>query len=73
MLAGDRKVPNDHRSRRIVVTLPPTIRERLVELAEREVRTPSDQAAVLIMDGLELAGVHGRPPFTRGAGAEAEH
>lgn len=66
MLVGDMEVPNeDHRSRRLVLTLPPTIRERLVELAERELRDPRDQAVILIMDGLEAAGINDRTPIPR--------
>lgn len=41
--------------RRLTVRLPPSLYEELVRLAEREMREPRWQAAVLIADGLAIA------------------
>lgn len=56
---------DDPKPRRIVVTLDRVTRDRLIELARRERRDPRDQAAVLIMDGVEDAGVYDRTTVRR--------
>jgi hypothetical protein len=42
---------------RIMITLPQNEREALRELAQREHRDPRAQAALIIRDGLERAGL----------------
>jgi hypothetical protein len=49
------------------VAIPPDAAERLRELARRERRSPRQQAAVLVLQGLERGG----PPSTPPPGEEA--
>ena len=51
--------------RKVWVPLPGDAWDRLLILAEQELRDPRQQAAVLILDGLEQAGIHDRTPVRR--------
>ena len=54
--------------RSIFIAIPDEAAERLRELARREFRAPRQQAAVLVLAGLERAGLS--PDLTSETGAE---
>ena len=57
--------------RKVWVPLPDDAWDRLLILAEQELRDPRQQATVLILDGLEQAGIHDRTSV-RGPTAEGD-